>query len=92
VFHPFRSRLRDLHRRLLTDSAHVQPARVEQRPNQRVDLDGPTEWRPALHIQPGGYRAVRVGARNGAGTLYRSHRAGFNNNPGPRPRSVGVSL
>jgi hypothetical protein len=91
VLHPFRSRLRDLHRRL-TNSTRNQPTRIHECPARPVDLDGPTQWRPALHIQSGGYRAVRVGAHNGAGTLYRSHRAGFNNNPGPRPRSVGVSL
>jgi hypothetical protein len=79
MIHPLRSCMRDLYRRL-TNSTRDQPGRP-------VDLDGPTQWRPALPVQLGEYRAVRLAARNGAGTLYRSHRVGFNNSPGPRPRS-----
>jgi hypothetical protein len=79
MIHPLWSRMRDLCRRL-TNSTRDQPGR-------HVDLEGPTEWRPALPVQLGEYRAVRLAARNGAGTLYRSHRVGFNNSPGPRVRS-----
>lgn len=89
MFHPFRSRLRDLRRRL-TNSTRNQPTRFEERPARPVDVDGPTEWRIALPVQSPGYRAVRLGAaRNSGGALYRGHAVGFDDSPGPLVRRYG---
>lgn len=80
--HPIRSRLRDLYARLGRRAARNQTAPVPPHPSSS---DGDTEWQILLPVQSPSYRAMRVGS-NG---VYRGHRVGFDNSPGPRPRAGG---